>query len=188
MVVGLAVMATMLVLAATLLAVRGIVVGAAAPQSAAAAAATFDIVVRFVRAALRTLFVVGLVVALAAWVTGPAATAVRLRGALGRGIGSLRRGGLARRLATGPVGPWVHEHRVALRTGLVVLAALVVVLWDRPSGWTVLVVTLLLLVLLGVVELLDQPRSTDATPTAATAGTTVGSGDGASSGVEGGPS
>ncbi|MGD9985432.1 hypothetical protein [Pseudonocardia sp.] len=188
MVVGLAVMATMLVLAATLLAVRGIVVGAAAPQSAAAAAATFDIVVRFVRAALRTLFVVGLVIALAAWVTGPAATAVRLRGALGRGIGSLRRGGLARRLATGPVGPWVHEHRVALRTGLVVLAALVVVLWDRPSGWTVLVVTLLLLVLLGVVELLDQPRSTDATPTAATAGTTVGSGDGASSGVEGGPS
>ncbi|GEL21170.1 hypothetical protein PSU4_01240 [Pseudonocardia sulfidoxydans NBRC 16205] len=175
LVVGLAVMATMLVLAAALLAVRGIVVGAAAPQSAAAAASTFDIVVRFVRAALRTLFVVGLVVALAAWVTRPSATAVRLRGTVGGGIARMRRGGFARTVGSGPVGPWVHDHRVALRTALVVLAALVVVLWDRPSGWTVLGVVLVLLVLLGVVELLDQPSPA-----------TTGSGDGRSGDGESG--
>ncbi|WP_103379867.1 hypothetical protein [Pseudonocardia dioxanivorans] len=159
LVVGLAVMGIMLVVAGALLAVRGIVVGSVAEQSAAAVGSTYDIVVRFVRAALRTLFVVGLVVALAAWVTGPSNTAVRLRGALSRGVGALRRGGFARRLAAGPVGPWVHDHRVLLRTVLVVLAALVVVLWDRPSGWTVLTVALVLVVLLGVLELLDQPRS-----------------------------
>ncbi|MBN9110886.1 MAG: hypothetical protein J0I34_19160 [Pseudonocardia sp.] len=157
LVVGLAVMATMLLLAAALLVVRGIVVGAVAPQSAAAAASTFDIMVRFVRAALRTLFVVGLVVALAAWVTGPSSAAVRLRGTAARGIGSMRRGGFARKLSSGPVGPWVHDHRVVLRVALVVLAALVVVLWSQPSGWTILGVVLVLLVLLGVVELLDQP-------------------------------
>lgn len=201
LVVGLAVMATMLVLAATLLVVRGIVVGAVAPPSAAAAASTFDIVVRFVRAALRTLFVVGLVVALAAWVTGPSGAAVRLRGTVGRGIGGLRRGGFARRLGSGPVGPWVHSHRVLLRTALVVLAALVLVLWDRPSGWTVLGIVLVLLVLLGVVELLDQPAATDTAdapgiPDGAGARgdpppalvTTNGVDDGAPADPEGGPS
>jgi hypothetical protein len=159
MVVGLAVMGTMLALAAALLVVRGVVVGAVAEQSSAAAASAYDIVVRFVRAALRTLFVVGLVVALAAWVTGPSSAAVGIRGALGRGVASLRRGAVARRLAEGPVGPWVHEHLTLLRTALVVVAALVVVLIDRPSGWTVLVVVLVLVVLLGVVQFLDRPRA-----------------------------
>jgi hypothetical protein len=162
LVIGLAVMGTMLALAAALLVVRGIVVGSVPGQSAAAAGSTFDIVVRFVRAALRTLFVVGLVVALAAWVTGQSTAAVRIRGTVGGGVSSLRRGAVARRLAEGPVGPWVHDHRGVLRTGLVVLAALVVVLLDRPSGWTILAVVLVLLVLLGLVEFLDQPRSPDA--------------------------
>ncbi|GAA4697147.1 hypothetical protein GCM10023215_39120 [Pseudonocardia yuanmonensis] len=161
LVIGLAVMGTMLALAAALLVVRGVVVGAVAEQSSAAAASAYDILVRFVRAALRTLFVVGLVVALAAWVTGPSSAAVRIRRALARGVASLRRGAVARRLAEGPVGPWVHDHLGLLRTALVVLAALVVVLLDRPSGVTVLVVVLVLLVLLGVVQFLDQPRPTN---------------------------
>ncbi|MCE3556564.1 hypothetical protein LWC33_34650, partial [Pseudonocardia sp. RS11V-5] len=128
LVVGLAVMGTMLVLAAALLIVRGVVVGSVPQQGAAAAASAYDIVVRFVRAGLRTLFVVGLVVALAAWVTGRSSAAVRIRATLARGVASLRRGAVGRRLAEGPVGPWVHDHLVLLRTALVVLAALVVVL------------------------------------------------------------
>jgi hypothetical protein len=163
-VIGLAVMGTMIALAVALLIVRGVVVGAVAEQSSAAAASVYDIVVRFVRAALRTLFVVGLVVALAAWVTGPSSAAVQIRATLARGVASLRRGAIARRLAEGPVGPWVHDHLGLLRTALVVLAALVVVLLDRPSGVTILVVVLVLLVLLGIVQFLDQPRPADALP------------------------
>ncbi|MFR9805234.1 hypothetical protein ACL02T_23555 [Pseudonocardia sp. RS010] len=159
LVIGLAVMGTMLALAVALLVVRGVVVGAVPEQGSAAAASAYDIIVRFVRAALRTLFVVGLVVALAAWVTGPSSAAVRIRGGLARGVASLRRGAVARRLAEGPVGPWVHDHLGLLRTALVVLAALVVVLIDRPSGWTILAVVLVLVVLLGVVQFLDQPRA-----------------------------
>jgi hypothetical protein len=157
-VVGLTVMGTMVVLAAALLIVRGIVVGGVAEQASAAAASAYDIVVRFIRAALRTLFAVGLVVVLGAWLTGPSAAAVRIRASASRGIGTLRGGKLGDRLAAGPVGPWVHAHRVLLRGALVVVAALVLVLWSQPSGWTVLGIVLVLLVLLGVVELLDQPR------------------------------
>jgi predicted ABC-type exoprotein transport system permease subunit len=55
------------------------------------------------------------------------------------------------------VGPWVHEHRV-LRIAVVVLAALVVVFIDRPTGAAILGVAFVLIVLLGVIEFLDQPR------------------------------
>ncbi|WP_433505799.1 hypothetical protein ACQP04_04465 [Pseudonocardia halophobica] len=159
MVVGIGVMATMFVLALALFAVRGLVVGGVAESSAAAVSSAFDIVVRFVRAALRTLFVIGLVVTLAAWVTGPSPAAVRLRAALAGGVASLRRGAVGRWLAEGPVGPWVHAHLTLLRTGLVVLAALVLVLIDRPSGWDVLWIVVALVVLLGIVQFLDQPRA-----------------------------
>ena len=74
-------------------------------------------------------------------------------------IDRLRRGGVRRRLQDGPFGPWVHEYRTALRTGLVLLAGLVVIFLDRPSGGDILAVALTLVVLLGAVEFLNQPRS-----------------------------
>jgi len=134
-------------------------VASVAEQAAAPAAAIFDTVVRFLRIALRTLFLVGLIVALGAFLVGPAQAAVRLRAALSHMIDRLRRGGVRRRLQDGPVGPWVHEHRTALRTGLVLLAGLVVIFLDRPSGGDILAVALTLVVLLGAIEFLNQPRS-----------------------------
>ena len=145
--IGLGVMGVMVLLAMALLVARGLLV------------ATFDTVVRFLRIALRTLFLVGLIVALGAFLVGPAQAAVRLRGALSHMIDRLRRGGVRRRLQDGPVGPWVHEYRTALRTGLVLLAGLVVIFLDRPSGGDILAVALTLVVLLGAVEFLNQPRS-----------------------------
>jgi hypothetical protein len=158
MAVGLGVMGVMIVFAVALLVARGLLVGSVAQQGAAPAAATFDILVRFLRVALRTLFVVGLVVALAAFVTGPSRTAVAIRGTLSSWIAKGRRGGVARALQRGPVGPWVHDHRGALRVAVVLLAALVVVFLDRPTGGDVLLVTIGLVVLLGVIEFLDRPR------------------------------
>ncbi|HEY0815216.1 MAG TPA: hypothetical protein VGE11_18250 [Pseudonocardia sp.] len=157
--VGLGVMGVMVLLAAALLVTRGLLVGSVAEQAAAPTAAVYDILVRFLRTALRTLFVVGLVIALGAFLTGPAQAAVRLRELLSRMIGQLRGGsGIAGRLQDAGVGPWVHEHRGVLRTGVVLLAGLVVIFMDRPSSGDILVVALLVVVLLGVIEFLNQPR------------------------------
>jgi len=98
----------MVLFAVALLVARGLLVNSVAEQAAAPAAAIFDTVVRFLRTALRTLFLVGLIIALGAFLVGPAQMAVRLRGALSRMIDRLRGGAVRRGLQDGPVGPWVH--------------------------------------------------------------------------------
>ena len=69
--VGLGVVGGMLVLAAALMVGRGVLVCAVPEQGAALAAASYDILVRFLREALRTLAVLGLVIALGAYLAGP---------------------------------------------------------------------------------------------------------------------
>jgi hypothetical protein len=75
---GLGFAASMLVLGAGLVIARALYLGSvpASVLPADAAAAAFDILVRFIRTALRTLLVVGLVVAAGAFFTGPSAAAV----------------------------------------------------------------------------------------------------------------
>ena len=68
------------------------------------AAAAFDILVRFIKTALRTLLVVDLIVAAGALPTGPSTAAVRTRSAFSSGLGSLRRRGESACLSTGPAG------------------------------------------------------------------------------------
>jgi hypothetical protein len=70
----------MLVLGAGLAIARAIYLNSApASASADAAAAAFDILVRFIKTALRTLLVAGLIVAVGAFFTGPSAAAVLAR-------------------------------------------------------------------------------------------------------------
>jgi len=157
--IGLGVMGVMVLFAVALLVARGLLVNSVAEQAAAPAAAIFDTVVRFLWTALRTLFLVGLIIEVGAFLVGPAHSAVRLRAALSRMIDRLRGGAVRRRLQDGPVGPWVHEYRTALRIGLVLLAALVAIFLDRPTGGEILAIAVTLVVLLGVVEFLNQPRS-----------------------------
>jgi hypothetical protein len=154
--IGLGIVAGMLVLAAALMIGRAVLVGAVPQQGVAAAAATYDLLVRFLRTALRTLAVLGLVVAAGAFLVGPSPTAVQVRTTLGRGIRGLRRGRVADTLRTGPVGPWVHAHVGLLRSAAAGLAVLVFVLSDRPTGLDVLLIALVLVVVLAVIEFLDQ--------------------------------
>jgi len=155
---GLGVALGMLVIAAALLVTRGLLVGAVPPRATVAAGVSFDLVVRFLRDGLRLVFAIGLVVALGAFLAGPSATAVGIRRGASKAIGWLRRGGAKAGLRTGPVGPWVHAHLTALRFGLVAVAVLVFVSLSSPSGLTVLVIALVLVVALGVLQFLDQPR------------------------------
>jgi uncharacterized membrane protein len=119
-----------------------------------AAAAMFDTFVRFIKQALRTLLVVGLVVAAAAFMSGPSVTAVRTRAAFVSALTWFRHSGERAGVSTGPVGRWTYGHRKGLRPGAVALAALIFVFWGQPTGAVVILITVLLLVVLGLIELI----------------------------------
>jgi hypothetical protein len=156
---GLGFAASMLVLGIGLLIFRGIYLNSVPSNvlPSDAAAALFDTLVRFIREALRALLVLGLVVALAAFFTGPSATAVKTRGALGSGIDRLRHRGESAGLNTGPVGAWTYSHRMALRISAVALIGLIFVFWGRPTAVVVIVLAVILLVILGLIELIGRP-------------------------------
>src|SRR6266496_1368538 len=155
---GLGFAASMLVLGACLAIARALYLNSVpASASAAAAAAAFDILVRFIKTALRTLLVVGLIVAVGALFTGPSSAAVRTRSAFSSGLGRLRRGGESAGLSTGPVGAWTYAHRHALRIGAVALAGLIFVFQGQPTAAVTIVIAVLLLVALGLIELIGRP-------------------------------
>ena len=150
---GLGFAASMLVLGAALAIARIVYLNSVpASVSGDAAAAAFDILVRFIRTALRTLLVLGLIVALGAFFTGPSAAAAATRSAFSSGLGRLRRGG-----ESGPVGRWTYAHRHMLRIGAVALAALIFVFWGRPTAVVTIAIAVLLLVVLGLIELIGRP-------------------------------
>jgi hypothetical protein len=163
---GLGFAASMLVLGALLLIIRGVylnsVPSGVLPSDAAAAA--FDILVRFIRIALRTFLVVGLVVAAGAFLTGPSVTAVQIRSWFSSGFGWIRHGGESIGLRTGPVGTWTYAHRRGLRVGAVGLAALIFVFSVPTTAAVVIVIAVLLLVVLGLIELIGRPPPAAAKP------------------------
>ncbi len=156
---GLGFAASMAVLALGLAFFRTVYLNSVPPAAlpSDAAAVIFDTFVRFIKEALRTLLVVGLVVAIGAFFTGPSTTAVQTRSAFRAGFGWIRRGGEHFGVSTGPVGRWTYAHRKALRVGAVGLAALVFVFWGRPTALVVILIAVLLVVLLGLIELIGRP-------------------------------
>jgi hypothetical protein len=162
---GLGFAASMLVLGAGLAIFRGVYLNSV-PSSALpsdAAAAMFDTFVRFIKEGLRTLLVLGLVVAAAAFITGPSVTAIRTRAAFASGLSWVRHGGERAGVSTGPVGRWTYAHRTILRISAVALAALLFVFWGRPTALVVILLAALLLVVLGLIELIGRPPARPAT-------------------------
>jgi hypothetical protein len=168
---GLGFAASMLVLGAGLAIARALYLNSVpASVPADAAAAAFDILVRFIKTALRTLLVVGLVVAVGAFFAGPSAAAVRTRSAFSSGLGRLRGRGESAGLSTGPVGTWTYAHRHGLRIGAVALAALIFVFQGQPTAAVTIVITVLLLLVLGLIELIGRPPRRPAPTPPATSG------------------
>jgi hypothetical protein len=155
---GLGFAGSMILLAALLAIFRGVYINSVpnnlVPSDAAAAA--FDLMVRFIKEGLRLLLVIGLVVAIGAFFTGPSVTAVRTRGAFVKGLAWLRGAGEHVGLRTGPVGRWTYAHRMGLRVGAVSLMGLILVFSGRPTGLTVLTLAIVLVVLLGLIELIGK--------------------------------
>ena len=156
---GLGLSASMLVLGAGLLIFRGAYLNSvpASVLPADAAAALFDTFVRFIKEGLRTILVLGLVVAGGAFLTGPSVTAVRTRAAFAAGLGWIRAEGAHAGLRTGPVGTFTYAHKTALRISAVALAALIFVFWGHPTALVVILITILLLAVLGLIELIGRP-------------------------------
>jgi hypothetical protein len=156
---GLGLAASMLVLGIALAIARSIylnsVPGNVLPSDAAAV--LYDTLVRFIKDGLRTLLVVGLIVAIGAFFTGPSVTAVRTRQGISKGLSWLRGRGERAGVSTGPVGEWTYRHRTALRISAVALFALIFVFLATPSVTSAIVLVILLLVVLGLIELIGRP-------------------------------
>jgi hypothetical protein len=112
-----------------------------------AGGAAYDQILHDLRLQSRAVFAFGLVVAIGAWLAGPSASAVHLRGIVTR---------RERTHAPGAFARWVGRTKVGLRVLVIALGAIALVAIDQPSGWTVLVVALIVVVLLAIIELVGR--------------------------------
>ncbi|GGP86358.1 hypothetical protein [Streptomyces melanogenes] len=161
-----ALIATALAAAATV-AVLGLVVAAARPLyldrlpvdvSRPAAAAVYDTLTRFLRADVRMLAALGVVVALGAWLGGPGPWAERVRTMWGHGIAAVRRTSGAH---TGPAGAWVHRHKNWLTWAVVIAAAFALLLWHYPTTAVIAWLAAGVVLALALLEFLDDGDVTD---------------------------
>lgn len=123
-------------------------------QSDAAAAAVFDHLLHFLRVTLRTVIVLGVVVALGAYFVGPGRGASAVRATSERTADSVARWAHDHDVRTGRAGTWTADHRRALTIGVLLLLALLFALWNHPTVLTVLLLVLILLAVLAVIALL----------------------------------
>ncbi|MGW4164734.1 hypothetical protein [Streptomyces sp. NPDC004788] len=123
-------------------------------QSKAAAAAVFDHLLHFLRIALRTAIVLGIVIALGAYFVGPGRLARATRSTADRGADSAAGWWGGHGIDTGPVGTWTEAHRKSLTLGALLVVALLFALWNHPTVLTILLLVLILLAVLAVIALL----------------------------------
>jgi len=163
---GLGVAAAMILLGAALAVARTWYVnetpaGVLTPETAGS---VFDTLVRFLRTGLRAVGVLGLVLALAAFLSGPSTAAVKTRHGFTHGIGSMRGSAEAAGWQTGRVGTWTYAHRRALRLTAAVLGGVLLMFWNQPSAWVVVGIALLVLLALVVIEFLGRPPTPPRSP------------------------
>jgi hypothetical protein len=161
---GIGLVVAMAVTAALLALGRSAYLGVA--QNHDAAAAAFDTLVRYLRNGIRVIAALGLIIALAAFLSGPSRLAVRTREGARSLIGGAGRKADEAGWTPGPVGTFVAAHKVGLRILGVAVAFLVVFVLTSPRPLTLLVLALLLLVFLAAIEFVGRTAAAeDETPT-----------------------
>jgi hypothetical protein len=130
-----------------------------------AATAAFDIITRYIQRGIETLLVLGVVLFVVAWLVGPSRLATRMRAWWER----LRAKGSAEvsGVEPSPVAAWIASHRNELRFAVVALAVIVLLLWDRPTGRVVVLLTLLTVLVLAVIAVLAGAAPATTTETSA---------------------
>ena len=133
--------------------------GGANPETAAI---LFDTLVRFLRNGIRVIFLVGVVLAVGAVITGPSAWAARTRSTVG---GLITSGGERTGWDSGPLGTFFARHRLGLMGVAAVLMAVWLFLLDPPTPASVLWLALGLLVLLAVIQFVAATAPREAADT-----------------------
>ncbi len=123
-------------------------------QSEAAAAAIFDQLLHFLRITLRTVIVLGVVVALGAYLVGPGRGARAVRATSERTADSAARWADTHGIHTGRVGTWTADYRRWLTIGVLLVLALLFALWNHPTVLTILLLVLIFLAVLALIALL----------------------------------
>ncbi len=128
------------------------------------AAAVWDTMLRFLKTDLRWMLLVTVLVALGAWLAGPARFAVWIRSTVAKGgrwvateAHELSSG--AGQAAAGSdrarrTGGWITEHLNGLRVLGVAVAALFLVFGGNLTGWSLLIIVIVLAVYLGLLQLI----------------------------------
>ena len=99
----------------------------------------------------------GLIVAIIAFLAGGTPAARSVRETSGKGAAWVRGLGDRHGVGTGAFGVWLYEQRTLIRVVVVGLAVLVLVLADGLTGKVVFTVAVVALLVLGVVTLLARP-------------------------------
>ena len=105
---------------------------------------------RYLRDGLRLVFVLALLIAAGVWVTGPARSAVAIRGALG---GSARRFG-GEHVHAGPVSAFVARFTGVLRVAILALAGIILIAIDQPTVLDVVILAVVVVLALLIVEVI----------------------------------
>jgi hypothetical protein len=131
------------------------------PQEAVGVIAT---ILDPLRLAMRAVLALALVIALAAFLTGPSGAARWVRSSVGR-VRDMVRARVEGERQPSPVEAWIGVHKMALRLTVIGLAVLVLALWTYPSGAVVIGIVLVVLAALAVVELVGWNPPAAPTPT-----------------------
>jgi hypothetical protein len=119
----------------------------------------YDAVLAPLRVGLRMVAGVGIVIALAAFLSGPAPVAVRTRALLDRPIGRARGGSGEPAGPPSPAGRWANDHRTALALAAVMTAGLTLLFWSGPTTSVIVGVAVVLLVVLAGIAVAAWPVS-----------------------------
>lgn len=162
-VAGLSLAVAMVLLGAGLLIGRSLYATSLPPtvQRVDTAVSIYDQVVSLLRIELRVGLVLGLLVAIIAFVAGGTPAARHLRASSSQAAQWIRTAGERRGVTTGPVGVWLDEQRVLVRVVVIALAALALVLADMLTPAYVITVFVIALVVLGLATLAARPRAAE---------------------------
>ncbi|SDU52713.1 hypothetical protein [Gordonia westfalica] len=156
-VVGLSLVLAMLTLAIALIVARALYLDNIPPDilSPDAAAAIADTVTGPLRLALRAVAVLGLVVAIGAFLIGGSAAAVAVRHGFSGGLDKLQN--LRRSRPPNAFETTAYRARIALRAAIIGVGVLLLMFWDYPTGLVVLLIVMCGLIALLVVEIVIRP-------------------------------
>ena len=122
----------------------------------AAAANVYDQLLGFLRTALRSVFVLGFIAAIGAWLAGPGESATKIREST---VGIFR----GRRRSSGAepstIAAFVSRHRSPLRIVVAAVGLAILVVLSHPGPIAVLIVAIIVLVCLAIVEALSRNAS-----------------------------